>query len=168
MGIMKSFFTVLLATAVVAIRLTEDGTETYAMPNVADTFAMADNMSGNDGSTMPPMNDGSKMPPMPPMNDGDKMPPMPPMNAGNDWGKTMPPSADMSEGMDDMMNAGNDWDKTMGPSATQDKWGKTMYPSADMSEGMDDKPDVADTMAMADMKTPDMAGYETPNVADTM
>merc|ERR1719246_430249 len=114
------------------------------------------------------------------MNDGDKMPPMPPMNAGNDWGKTMPPSADMSEGMDDMMNAGNDWDKTMGPSATQDKWGKTMYPSADMSEGMDDmmnagndwgktmppsadmpkgmedKPNVADTMAMADMKTPDM------------
>ena len=59
---MKSFFTVLLATAVVAIRLTEDGTETYAMPNVADTMGMADNMSGNDGS---------KMPPMPPMNDGE-------------------------------------------------------------------------------------------------
>merc|ERR1711957_447062 len=95
---------------------------------------MADNMSGNDGSKMPPMppmNDGGKMPPMPPMNDCDHMPPMPPMNAGNDWGKTMPPSADMPE-------------------------------------GMEDKPNVADTMAMADMKTPDMAGYETPNVADTM
>merc|ERR1711957_654898 len=94
MGIMKSFFTVLLATAVVAIRLTEDGTETYAMPNVADTFAMADNMSGNDGSTMPPMNDGSKMPPMPPMNDGDKMPPMPPMNDCDH----MPPMPPMNDG----------------------------------------------------------------------
>merc|ERR1719469_1246251 len=105
---------------------------------------------------------------LPPMNDGDKMPPMPPSATQDKWGKTMYPSADMSEGMDDMMNAGNDWDKTMGSSATQDKWGKTMYPSADMPEGMEDKPNVADTMAMADMKTPDMAGYETPNVADTM
>merc|ERR1711957_16778 len=137
MGIMKSFFTVLLATAVVAIRLTEDGTETYAMPNVADAFAMADNMSGNDGSKMPPMppmNDGSKMPPMPPMNDGDEMPPMPPMNDGD----KMPPMPPMNDGdkmppmppMDDMMSAGNDWGKTMPPSATENKYGKTMPPSA--------------------------------------